>query len=153
MMKPLASWVFKKDDSLPANWRASVGSEFLGEARGLSIGKACTRLLGRTMGKMNLHDKAALALTTGPMNIVLVCWHETFFTIGPKEVRTFITHFLAYHQRGNCFRTEDISPTDDRECTRTWLIRLLRRIAGTENKYVCETLLTLFYFPTISALV
>ena len=50
----------------------------------LSIGKACVRLLRRTMGKMNLHDKAVLAVTTGAMNIDLVCWHETVFTIGPK---------------------------------------------------------------------
>ena len=68
-----------------------------------------------------------------------------------REARKVMTHCLA-DERGNCFRTEDIFPTDDRECTGTWRILLLRRIAGTENKYVCETLVTLFYFPTVFVL-
>jgi hypothetical protein len=36
------------------------------------------------MVKMNFHEKAVLAVTTGAMNIDLVCWHETFFTIESK---------------------------------------------------------------------
>ena len=41
-------------------------------------------LVVRPMVKMNFHEKAVLAVTTGAMNIDLVCWHETVFTIGPK---------------------------------------------------------------------
>jgi hypothetical protein len=33
-----------------------------------------------------------------------------------EETRTVITHCMAY-QRRSCLRTEDIFPTDDRECT------------------------------------
>jgi len=71
--------------------------------------------------------------------------------ITAKEARTVITHCWAYERR-NCFRTEDIFPTDDRECTGTCRILLLRRIAGIENKYVCEALPRLFYFPVVFAL-
>ena len=27
------------------------------------------------MGKMNLHEKAVLAVTTGAMNVNFICWH------------------------------------------------------------------------------
>jgi hypothetical protein len=36
------------------------------------------------MGKMNLHEKAMLAVTTGAMNVNFVFWHEMFSSLGPK---------------------------------------------------------------------
>jgi hypothetical protein len=45
---------------------------------------------------------------------------------------------VIVYQRQICLRTEDISPTDGRDRTGTRRLQPLHRIAGIENKYVCE---------------